>query len=139
MTVTDRDPGEKSAGPEAGQPDPARRKRVVLSDVSRPVTVLRTITDLEEQSNLGTALVRDLVRAQLRAATGLACLTAAFLAAVPLLGYLLPAFSRARLLGVPLPWLVIGVLPFPLLFLVGYAFNRVAERNEREFVAMAEN
>jgi hypothetical protein len=112
---------------------------VVLSDGSGPVTVLRTMTDLEEQSSVGTALVRGLIRAQLRAAAGLGALTAAFLAGIPLLAYLVPAFSRASVLGVPLPWLVIGVLPFPLLFLVGYAFNRVAERNEREFVAMAEN
>jgi fatty acid desaturase len=136
--VTDHQaPG--AASDDTSQPDRSRRKRVVLSDGSGPVTVLRTMTDLEEQSSMGTALVRGLIRAQLRAATGLAALTAAFLAGIPLLAYLVPAFSRGSVLGVPLPWLVIGVLPFPLLFLVGYAFNRVAERNEREFVTMAES
>jgi fatty acid desaturase len=135
--VSDHEPYEHFGEP--SQPDRSKRKRVVLSDVSRPATVLRTMTDLEEQSSVGTALVRGLVRAQLRAAAALGALTAAFLAAVPLLAYLVPAFSRAGILGVRLPWLVIGVLPFPLLFLAGYAFNRVAERNEREFATMAEN
>ncbi len=111
----------------------------MLSDGSRPATVLATMTDLEEQSSVGTALVRGLIRAQLRVAAGLGALTAAFLATIPLLAYLVPAFSRTSLLGVRLPWLVIGVLPFPLLLLVGSAFNRAAERNEREFVTMAEN
>ena len=58
---------------------------------------------------------------------------------LPVLFYLVPGFSRASLLGIPVAWLILGVLPFPFLFGVGIWYNRLAERNERAFVDMIEN
>lgn len=116
-----------------------KRRRVVLADASQPVTVLRTINELEQQTSIGEVLVRNLIRAQLRAAAGLGALVLLLFASVPLIGVLVPAFSAATFVGVPLPWLVLGVLPFPLFFVVGTIFNRLAERNERDFVHMVEN
>ncbi len=116
-----------------------RRKRVVLNDSRNPVTVLRTISELEEQTSVGEVLVRDLVRTQFRMAVGLALLTLAPLAALPLAFYLSPAFAATTLFGVRLPWLLVGVLPFPLLFGVGYWYNRLAERHEKDFVNVVES
>ncbi|MGH3492143.1 MAG: hypothetical protein ACRDRL_12800 [Sciscionella sp.] len=122
------------SGSEAGK---ARRKKVVLADASRPVTVLRTIVELEEQSSIGTALVRHLIKAQLQVAIWLAVLALGILGAIPLAAFLSPRFAAASVFGVPLTWLLLGVLPFPFLFAIGYAFNRLSERYEREFVIMA--
>lgn len=116
-----------------------RRKRVVLNDSRYPVTVVRVITELEEQTSVGEALVRNLVRAQLRMAIWLAALTFIPLAALPLAFYLSPAFGAATVFGVRLPWLLLGVLPFPLFFGVGYWYNRLAERHEKDFVNMVES
>ena len=40
------------------------------------------------------------------------------------------------MLGVNLPWLLLGVLSFPFLFGVGWAYVRWAERNEQDFTAV---
>lgn len=116
-----------------------RRKRVVLAGGDRPVSVLRTRGEVEQQTSMGELLVRNLIRAQLRAALGIGIVVAVLLAAVPLLGILVPAFARLAPLGVPLPWLLLGVLAYPLLFVAGYVYRRLAERNERDFVSMVEN
>lgn len=129
------------AGPAApaGKPQGrTRRKRVVLADAGDPVTVLRTYAEIEEQTSVGEALVRNLISSQLKTALWLSVLVMVVLGGLPLAAYLSPGFAGATLIGVRLPWLLLGVLPFPLLFGVGYAYHRRAERHEVEFVRMVE-
>jgi hypothetical protein len=116
-----------------------RRKRVVLNDSRNPVTVVRTITELEEQTSVGEVLVRNLLRAQFKTSVWLAALTLAPLVGLPLAFYLSPTFAAISVFGVRLPWLLIGVLPFVVLFAVGYWHNRLAERHEKDFVNMVES
>jgi hypothetical protein len=119
-------------------PTKPRRKRVVLADTGAPVTVLRTVVELEEQTSYGEELVTQFVRHQLHIAMGLWIAAVALLAAVPAVFFFVPHLSEINFAGVPLPWLIIGVLPFPLLFGIGYWYNRVVERQEQAFVAMVE-
>ena len=135
-----------SGNPPADQPPvrpatgkPPRRKRVVLNDSRNPVTVVRVITELEEQTSVGEALVRNLVRAQLRMALGLAALIAVLFGGLPLAFYLSPTFATATVFGVSLPRLLMGVLPFPVLIAIGLVYNRLAERHEKDFVNMVES
>jgi hypothetical protein len=99
---------------------------VVLADPSHPVTVLRRVDEVGEQTSVGEALVRNLVHAQLRSALWLAALVVVLLGAIPIAGYLSPAFAHASFVGVRLQWLLLGVLPFPLLFGVGYWYHLLA-------------
>jgi hypothetical protein len=134
------DPPAEEPGPRFEDPSrKPRRKRVVLNDSRNPVTVLRTITELEEQTSVGEALVRNLVRVQLRVALALTAVVVIPLGGLPLAFYLSPTFANTMVFGVRLPWLLLGVLPFPLLFVVGYWYNRVAERHEKDFVNMVES
>jgi hypothetical protein len=119
-------------------PTKPRRKRVVLADSRAPVTVLRTVVELEEQTSYGEELVTQFVRHQLRIAVQMWGLAILLLAAVPAVFFLVPRLAELNVAGVRLPWLIIGVLPFPLLFGVGYWYNRVVERHEQAFVAMVE-
>jgi hypothetical protein len=119
-------------------PTKPRRKRVVLADARAPVTVLRTVVELEEQTSYGEELVRQFIRVQLRVAVRLWGSAVLFLAALPAVFHFLPHLADLTVAGVRLPWLVLGVLPFPLLFGVGYWYNVLAERNERAFVDMVE-
>ncbi|WP_410607405.1 hypothetical protein [Amycolatopsis sp. lyj-109] len=117
-----------------------KRERVILADPRRGAGTLRARVELEEQTSWGKLLVRDhLVKVQLRTALLLSLLVAGVFGSLPALFYLLPGFSRASLLGIPVAWLILGVLPFPFLFGVGIWYNRLAERNERAFVDMIEN
>jgi hypothetical protein len=130
--------GGTSFEPPTEQPKP-RRKRVVLADARAPVTVLRTVVELEEQTSYGEQLVRDLIRAQLMTGLRVAGLVCAILLAIPAVLFALPLLNSISLAGVALPWLLLGVLPFPLLFGAAYWYNQKAESHERAFVDMVEH
>jgi len=116
------------------------RVRVVLGDVARTrIHPSRTRVELEEQSPVGAALARGLVRAQLAVAVRLAAVVAVGLGGLPLLFAAAPAVAKARLFGLSLPWLLLGVFAYPFLYLVGAVYVHLAERNEQEFVALVED
>ncbi len=116
---------------------PGRRTRVVLGEAAtrrRPAD--RARADLAEQTPVGEALVKGLVRAQLALALRMALVVVAGLGALPLLFAVAPAVGAVKVLGVDLPWLLLGVVAFPFLLVVGWAYVRWAERNEQDFVAV---
>jgi hypothetical protein len=114
-----------------------RRTRVVLGEAAaRRPAVDPARADLAEQTPVGEALVKGLVRAQLALALRLSLVVVAGLGALPLLFAVAPAVGRAKLLGVNLPWLLLGLLSFPFLIGVGWAYVRWAERNEQDFTAV---
>lgn len=118
-------------------PEQPRRTRVVLGEVAaRRAPADPAHADLAEQTPVGEALVRGLVRAQLALALRMALVVVTGLGSLPLLFAVAPAVGGYRLLGLPLPWLLLGVLSFPFLFVVGWAYVRWAERNEQDFTAV---
>ncbi|WP_250000418.1 DUF485 domain-containing protein [Actinoplanes sp. M2I2] len=124
------------------QPSPAAggtagRTRVVLGEAAarrRPAD--RARADLAEQTPVGEALVRGLVRAQLALALRLALVVVTGLGALPLLFAVAPGVGGVKVFGVYLPWLLLGLLSFPFLIGVGWAYVRWAERNEQDFTAL---
>jgi fatty acid desaturase len=129
--------------PPAPRDPAARRVRVVLADTLRARGREDVRTELnrveqEQQSPVGETLVRGLVRAQLAVALRLAAVVAVGLGGLPLLFAFAPALARVRLFGVALPWLLLGVVAYPFLYLVGWAYVHLAERNEQEFAALVE-
>ena len=116
-----------------------KRVRVVLADVAgtRPPGE-HTRAELAEQTGIGEALVRGLVRAQLSLALRCAAVVAVGLGALPLLFAVAPAVAGARPFGMVLPWLLLGVAAYPFLFVVGWAYVHLAERTERDFTDLVE-
>ena len=97
-----------------------------------------TLRALDEQDRVGELLVRSLVRAQLLLALKLLSVLAVLLGGLPLLFALAPGTRDVDVLGLPLPWLVLGVLVYPALVLGGLVHVRLAERNERDFTELVE-
>jgi hypothetical protein len=93
--------------------------------------------DLDEQSRLGEVYLASLVRSQLRLGLGLAAVLALTVGLLPLV-FLVPAVQHARLLGVPIVWLVLGGGCYPLLVVLAWVYVRRAERNERRFGDLVE-
>jgi hypothetical protein len=112
------------------------RTRVVLAEVARG---RRAATELAEQSPVGDALLRGLVRAQLTHALRFAAVVLAVLGGLPVLFAVAPAVAQARLLGVSLPWLLLGAAAFPFLYGIGAMYVHGAERTEREFTDLVEH
>jgi hypothetical protein len=109
------------------------RERVVLREVSEQRSVTQ---DLQEQTRVGDALLRGLIQAQLALALRLSVVVAVGLGGLPLLFSTAPPIGRATVWGISVPWLLLGVLAYPFLFLVGYTYVRLAEQNERDFSAL---
>src|SRR5260370_40839128 len=96
---------------------PTPRVRVVLGDVARArIHPSRTRVELEEQSPVGAALARGLVRAQLSVAARLAAVVAVGLGRLPLLFAAAPAAAKARLFRLSLPWLRLRLLAHAFLY-----------------------
>ncbi|WP_404825698.1 hypothetical protein [Plantactinospora soyae] len=120
--------------PDPGPPETSSRIRVVLAEVVRSGTrAERTRAELTQQTQVGDALVRGLVRAQLALALRLSLVVGIGLGGLPLLFAIAPEVGTAKLFGVNLPWLLLGVGAFPFLVGVGWAYVQLAERNEQDF------
>lgn len=98
-----------------------------------PRSNLAITREIDEQTVLGSAVLRSLIRAQLRLAIGVIGFLAVTLGAVPVVFHLAPSLTRAHIAGVSLPWMLLGFLAYPLFVGLGWYFVRHAERNERAF------
>lgn len=111
-------------------------ERVRVTGPPRRTAASRTASrlgDVTEQTPLGDLYLRSLLTEQLRLAVRVIGVLVLTLGLVPLLFHLAPGLADERLLGLPLPWLVLGVLVYPFLLLLGWRYVRRAERNERVF------
>ncbi|KAF0835759.1 hypothetical protein [Nocardia caishijiensis] len=116
-------------------PQRPQRERVVLAQ-RRGARQVRTRTEVVEQTDLGAALIGGLIRAQLGLALRLGFVVVAGFGALPLL-FGIDAVAATTVLGVRLPWLILGLLAFPLLYAVGRVYVRLAQRNEDDFLELA--
>ncbi|RDH79033.1 hypothetical protein DVS77_09965 [Mycolicibacterium moriokaense] len=113
------------------------RERVVLAH-RRGARMVRTRVEVQEQTGVGDALVRGLVRAQLGLALRLAGVVMTAIVLVPLSGSLFPDLAALSVFGIPLNWLVLAVLMYPLLYAAGRLFVRLAEQAERDFIRVVD-
>jgi hypothetical protein len=115
-----------------------QRERVVLAH-RRGARMVRTRVEVQEQTLVGDALVRGLVRAQLGLALRLAAVVIGTVGAILLLNRAFPDLGAVTVLGIRLNWLALGVLMYPLLYGVGRLYVRLAEQAERDFVGVVDS
>ena len=113
------------------------RERVVLAK-RRGARMVRTRIEVEEQTEVGDAMIRGLVRAQFSLAVRVAALVALFFGAVPLLWAVFPRAADAALFGIGAPWWLAGA-SIPILLAAGWFYIRAAERNERDFTDLVDD
>ncbi|KGI69430.1 hypothetical protein MJO55_20610 [Mycolicibacterium rufum] len=115
-----------------------QRQRVVLAH-RRGARMVRTRVEVQEQTQVGDALVRGLVRTQLGLALRLGAVVVCLVGAIPVLNALFPALGAVTVFGVRLNWLVLAGLVYPLLYGIGWAYVRLAEQGERDFVGVVDS
>ena len=111
---------------------PPPRVRVTAPRRGRPRRT-SVASEIDAQTELGELYMRSLMRSQLRLALGVVLVLAVTLGALPVLFELFPGLVRTRVVGIPLPWLLLGFLVYPFLVLVARVYVRRAEHNERTF------
>lgn len=102
---------------------------------TRPATKAR---EIDAETRVGAIYMRSLLREQLRLALRILLVLAVTVGGLPLLFHLAPGLADVRLLGVPLAWLLLGVLVYPWLIVLGWVYIRQAEANERDFAALVD-
>lgn len=120
---------------EAGRP---QRERVVLAH-RRGARMVRTRVEVQEQTQVGDALVRGLVRAQLGLALRLAAVVVGVVGAIVAVSALAPDWAAITVFGIRLNWLVLALLVYPLFYGVGRLYVRLAEQAERDFVRVIDS
>lgn len=113
-------------------PDPPPRVRVTGPPRRRTQQRSRT-ADIDDQTTLGTVLIGSLLGSQLRLALLALAPIVVFAAGLPLFFYLAPGLADVSVLGVPVAWVLLGAIVYPLLVACGWWYVRAAERTEREF------
>ncbi|KGN32119.1 membrane protein [Knoellia sinensis KCTC 19936] len=103
-----------------------------------PARTRALATDIDEQTGIGDVYLEGLRRAQLRLALTVLALMAAAIGGFPVLLALIPTTRTMTVAGIPLPWLVLGVLVYPAAWLLARGYVRQAERFEAEFAAIVE-
>ncbi len=86
--------------------------------------MVRTRVEVQEQTQVGDALVRGLMRAQLGLALRLAAVVVGLIGAIPLLNALFPELGSITVFGVRLNWLVLAALVYPLMYGIGWFYVR---------------
>ncbi|MEI5676166.1 MULTISPECIES: hypothetical protein [unclassified Nocardioides] len=90
--------------------------------------------DIDTDTRLGEIYLGSLLRAQLGLAARVLGVLAVTVGSWPLVFHVWPGLAAVEVAGVPVAWLVLGVLVYPLLVGLGWWYVRRAERNERAFV-----
>ncbi|MDX6228775.1 MAG: hypothetical protein QOI76_2165 [Frankiales bacterium] len=90
------------------------------------------------QDELDVLLLRILVRAQLSLALRLAAVFGCLLGGLPLLLATSHWVRHAKVLGMSLPWFLLGVVIYPLMLAGGLLYVRLAERNEQDYSDLVE-
>jgi hypothetical protein len=93
-------------------------------------------TDIDEQTRLGELYMATLIRAQWRLSISVLASAAMMLGGLPLLFLFLPATQSLNIGPIPLPWLILGVLIYPAVWLAGRYYVRQSEHIEREFTEL---
>lgn len=114
------------------EPGAPRRVRVTSPRAGRPRRT-SIASEIDAQTELGEIYMRSLLRAQLRLALGTVLVLAGTVGLLPVLFTAVPAARTVDVLGVPLPWVLLGLAVHPLLFALAWVYVRRAERNERSF------
>jgi hypothetical protein len=119
--------------------EPPRRVRVTSPRTG--ATRQRRVTgasEIDAQTDIGEIYMTSLLRSQLRLAVLVLLALVVLVAGLPVLFLLAPALLHARVLGMPVPWVLLAFAVYPVLLGLGWVYVRAAERNERDFTDVVE-
>lgn len=94
--------------------------------------------EIDESTGVGEVYMRSLIRSQLRAAMTVVVTLLLSIGALPIIFLTVDASTSTRIWGVPLPWILLGVVVYPFLCVIGWLYVRQAERAERDFSDLVE-
>ena len=132
----DRPPDRPLHSP-PGRPaaEPPRRVRITSprAGAARRQAIRTGTREIDEQTLVGEVYMHSLIQSQLRLALVVVIGAAVVLGSLPLMFALVPVTRTLSVLGIPLPWLLLGVVVYPVVYVAARIYVRHAERIEAEF------
>ncbi|QEV44554.1 hypothetical protein CP980_05260 [Streptomyces vinaceus] len=120
--------------PQQPHPLPPPRREVVTgvprAARRRPPAHTPARSEISEQTTLGATYVRALMRSQLRAGLGALGVLALLVGTLPVL------FRLSRSASGPLVWVTLGLVAYPVMWLIARWYVTRAERNEADFTGL---
>jgi hypothetical protein len=95
-------------------------------------------SEIDAQTQLGELYMSSLLRSQGRLALTVLVALGVLVGGLPLLFTWAPALAEVELLGMPLPWVLLGFAVYPVMFGLGWIYVRASERTERDFTDVVE-
>jgi hypothetical protein len=126
------------SGTPSEPPGPQKRVRVTSPRMGAPRRgPVRPVTmDIDEQTGLGELYMAALIRTQWRLSVSVLASATVMIGGLPLLFLLMPATLTLHVGPIPLPWLILGVLLYPAIWLVARYYVRQSDQVEREFTEL---
>ncbi len=121
-------------------PPSAGRVRITSALASAPRHRPRSVRqEIDESTGVGEVYMRSLIRSQLRAALTVVTTLLLSIGMLPVVFLTMDSSTTTRVFGVPLPWILLGVVVYPFLCAIGWLYVRQAERSERDFTDLVES
>lgn len=99
----------------------------------------RSVTrEIDEQTGLGEAYIRTLIRSQLLLGLATIAIVVVPLAMMPVLFGAWPTIRQLHVGPIPLWWVLLGFAVYPSILAVSWWYVRRAERNEQRFTSLVE-
>ena len=95
-------------------------------------------SEIDAQTRLGELYMSSLLRSQGRLALSVLVALGVLVGGLPLLFTWAPTLAEVELLGMPLPWVLLGFAVYPVMFGLGWIYVRASERTERDFTDVVE-
>ena len=92
--------------------------------------------EIDEQTRLGELYMKTLIRAQWRLSVSVLASAIMMIGGLPLLFLLVPETRTLSIGPVPVPWLILGVLIYPAVWIAGRYYVRQSEQIERDFTEL---
>lgn len=103
---------------------------------ARSVPARPPAREVDELTVLGELYLASLMRSQRRVAFGVCAVTVGLLMVLAVTVAEFGDWSRITVLGIQLPWILVGCAIYPVLGGIGSVAVHLAERNERAFAAL---
>jgi hypothetical protein len=126
--------------PSPPPPDPSTGRVRITSPLSTASTHVRSTVgqEIDEATGVGEVYMQSLIRSQLRAAATVTITLLLSVVSLPLVFLWVPGLNDGRILGIPLPWLVLGGGVHAGVIALGWLYVRHVERAERLFTQLVE-
>jgi hypothetical protein len=124
--------------PSSSQPLEHRVRITSPRTAARPHVRRTTREEIDQSTAVGEVYIRSLMRAQLRSALSTLLVLMVTVGALPAAFACVDGFAELRVMGIPLPWLILGTGVYPWLLVLGRLYVRRAERTEQAFARLVQ-